>query len=170
MPNYQPISGIVTAYEDLNVADSATRGCYKIMTVRSGDAQITNFIISPYTYFLDGIIITRGVRVMAFYDADAPVILIYPPQFRALVVAKETAKRNVTVDFFDNELVDTNGMLKLNITPSTKVMLRNGQPFTQSPANHYLIAAYGATTRSIPAIARPSQIIVLCKHPYKPAD
>ncbi|NLK39950.1 MAG: hypothetical protein GX303_06900 [Clostridiales bacterium] len=165
MPNYQSISGKVIAYEDFPVGDAAALGCYKIITLRSDDAQITRFITSPYTYFVDGFRISLGSRIAVFYDTDVPTILIYPPQYRAIVVAHENRKRNVTVDFFDTDLVDSKGRLKLIVSPSTKIILRNGQPFTQNPASHYLIVIYGATTRSIPAITNPNQIIVLCKQP-----
>lgn len=162
MPNYVPVVGIVTSFEDFPVGDSNTIGCYKIMSVANGDAQIINFVISPYTYFVNGAMIAVRDSVSVFYDADAPVPLIYPPQFRAVVVAREMRGKNVTVDYFDSELVNRSGLLKLNILTSTSVILTNGQLFTNNPANHYLIAVYGATTRSIPAIARPSQVIVMC--------
>lgn len=165
MPNYQSISGMVAAYEDYPIGDAAAQGCYKILTLKSADAQVTNFITSPYTYFVDDFMLSSGSRVTVFYDADAPVPLIYPPQYRAVVVAQDNRNRNVTVGFFDSNLVDSTGMLKLSIVPSTKIILRNGQRFTQNPANHYLIVVYGPTTRSIPAMARPSEIVVLCKQP-----
>ena len=34
--------------------------------------------------------VTLGDMVTGFYDANAPVPLIFPPQFRAIVMAKDT--------------------------------------------------------------------------------
>lgn len=165
MPNYQSVSGVVVACEDFPMADAAARGCYKIMTVRGEGAEVARFVITPYTYFVAGFVVRPGSRVIAFYDADLPVPMIYPPQYRAVVVAQEKKAQNVAVDFFDANLVSGRGTLKLNIAPSTKVLLRNGQPFTQNPANHYLVAVYGAATRSMPAQTRPSEVVVLCTQP-----
>lgn len=67
--------------------------------------------------------------------------------------------QNVKVDYFNEQLVISDGTLKLNITPFTQITLENGQAFT---ANHNLIIVYGPTTRSIPAITTPYRIIIMC--------
>ena len=88
-------------------------------------------------------------------------------------MAKAMPYPNVKVDYFNEKLLSSDGMLKLNIAPSTQVVLENGQLFTENPANRYLIVVYGATTRSIPAQTSPEQIVVMCQkifyryHPYK---
>jgi hypothetical protein len=77
-------------------------------------------------------------------------------------MAKTMPYPNVKVDYFNKELLSSDGMLKLNISPTTQVVLENGQIFTEIPASRYLIVVYGATTRSIPAQTTPEQIIVMC--------
>ena len=100
--------------------------------------------------------------VTGFYDADAPVPLIFPPQYRAIVMTIDSPYQSVKVDFFNRQLESSDGSLKLNISPSTQILLENGQLFNRNPANRNLIVVYGATTRSIPAQTTPYQIIVMC--------
>ncbi len=103
-----------------------------------------------------------GDRITGFYDANAPVPLIYPPQYRAIVMAKDNPYQNVKVDYFNSQLVSSDGMLKLNISPNTLILLENGQAFTGNLSNRNLIVVYGATTRSTPAQTTPYKIIVMC--------
>jgi hypothetical protein len=100
--------------------------------------------------------------VTGFYDGDAPVPLIFLPQYAAIVMAKDAPGQNVFVDFFDRQLISSDGSLRLNISQDTRILLENGQLFNRNPANRYLIVVYGATTRSIPAQTTPTQIIVMC--------
>jgi hypothetical protein len=88
--------------------------------------------------------------------------MIFPPQYRALIIAKDSNVRSVKVDYFDNDLVSSDGQLKLNITDKTKIVLRNGQAFSKSPANRNLIVIYDVSTKSIPAQTTPSEIIIWC--------
>ena len=124
--------------------------------------QIVNFVVAPTTYFINQTIVTVGDQVTGFYDANAPVPLIYPPQYAALVMNKETSGQFVTVSHFDDQLVSSDHTLQLLVGPGTQVVLQNGQPFNGQLANRDLIVVYGASTRSIPAQTTPSQIIVLC--------
>jgi hypothetical protein len=44
-------------------------------------------------------------------------------------LAKESPYQNVKVDYFNWNLVSSNGQLKLNISPFTQILLTNGQAF-----------------------------------------
>ena len=163
MVNFKSFRGIVTQISDFAIGQNGEdAGCYQLMTVEDGNGGIVNFVISPTTYFVNEEIVTRGNMVTGYYDGDAPVPLIYPPQYQALVVVKENNAQNVKVDFFNSQLLSSDGQLKLNLSPYTQVLLRNGQPFTKNPANRNLIVLYGPTTRSIPAQTTPFKIIVWC--------
>ncbi|PIC63931.1 hypothetical protein CSV79_09070 [Sporosarcina sp. P13] len=162
MMNFFSFSGIVTMIDDFSIGQNNEVGCYKVLTVDNGYGDIVNFVAEPTTYFVDHAVIRRGDRVTGFYDADAPVPLIFPPQFRALVMTIDSPYQNVKVDYFNRRLESSDGMLQLNLSPQTKITLENGQPFTGNPARRNLIVVYGATTRSIPAQTTPSQIIVMC--------
>ncbi|MFJ8264031.1 hypothetical protein ACIQ4I_19150 [Rummeliibacillus sp. NPDC094406] len=163
MVNFKSFRGIVTQINDFMIGQNGEgEGCYTLMTVEDGIGGIVNFVISPTTYFVNQEIVILGDRITGYYDGDAPVPLIYPPQYRALVVVKENNYQNVKVDFFNNQLLSSDGQLKLNISPYTTVLLTNGQPFSKNPANRNLIVIYGPTTRSIPAQTTPYKIIVWC--------
>lgn len=163
MTNFQSFYGVVTMINDFLIDQTSEKdGCYKLISVEDGNGSLVNFVVEPCTYFVNQEIVTAGDMVTGFYDADAPVPLIFPPQFRAIVMAKDTKFTNVKVAYFNNQLVSSDNTLKLNIAPYTQILLRNGQPFTRNPANRNLIVIYGPTTRSIPAQTTPYKIIVLC--------
>lgn len=137
-------------------------GCYKLFSVDNGHGNEVNFVVQPTTYFVDHVMVVVGDRITGFHDANAPVPLIYPPQYRALVMAKDNPYQNVKVSYFNSQLLSSDGMLKLNISPNTLILLENGQSFSGNVANRDLIVVYGATTRSIPAQTTPFKIIVMC--------
>ncbi|WP_195428760.1 hypothetical protein [Clostridium sp. D46t1_190503_E9] len=160
---FAAFSGTVTMIEDFYTGqDNPSLGCYKLMSLETMDMGPVNFVISPETYFVDHTVIKVGDKVTGFFDANAPVPLIYPPQYRAIVMAKNTGAENVTVDYFNKQLVSSDGNLKLNIGPSTEIILTNDQIFNRYPGNRNLIVVYGPTTFSIPAQTTPYKIIVLC--------
>ena len=160
MVNFFSFSGTVAAIDEFMTGNG--EGCTQLMTVQNDNGDIVNFVVSPTTYFVDQAMVSIGDRVTGYYDGNAPAILIYPPQYPALVVVKESPYQNVKVGYFDNQLVSSDGQLKLNLSPLTSIILRNGQRFTQYPAGRNLIVIYGASTRSIPAQTTPSTIIVWC--------
>ena len=163
MKKFEPFHGMITMIDDFWIDESGeSAGCYKLMSVDNGYGSLVKFVVSPDTYFVDHVMVAEGDMVTGFYDVNAPVPLIFPPQFRAIVMARDTLYQNVKVDYFNNQLVSSDNTLKLNIAPYTKIVLQNGQSFTRSPANRNLIVIYGATTRSIPAQTSPYKIVVMC--------
>jgi hypothetical protein len=163
MTNFYSFHGTVTEIRDFYTGQNGEKeGCNKFITVENGLGTIVNFVVSPTTYFVDHVMVTVGDRMTGYYDGDAPTLLIYPPQYQALVMVKENPNQNVKVDYFNSQLVSSDGQLRLNISPYTKIILTNGQLFTRNPANRDLIVIYGPTTQSIPAQTTPYRIIVLC--------
>ena len=156
-------SGAVTRIEDFYPSpNDSSAGCYKLMSLESIAKGPVNFTISPGTYFVNHEVVEVGDEVTGFYDVNAPALLIYPPQYPAIVIAKNTDIQNVTVDYFNDQLISSDGNLKLNITPTTEIILTNDQIFNRYPGNRNLIVVYGPTTKSIPAQTTPYKIIVLC--------
>jgi hypothetical protein len=166
MTTFGSFSGVITMIDDFRTQTGESIGCYKLMTVEKRDGNIVNFVITPGTYFVDYLMMHVGDAVIGFYDANAPAPLIYPPQLRAIVMAKLKPNENVKVDYFNEQLVSSDGTLKLNLAPFTQIILQNGQRFTGNPANHTLIVIYGPTTRSIPAQTTPYRIIVMCPNSH----
>lgn len=163
MVQFISFHGIIRALEDFPVGNDETeKGCFKTMTVEDETGEIVNFIISPSTYFVDRTIVFVGDHVTGYYDGNAPAPLIYPPQFQALIVVKDTPYPNVKVDHFNDQLISSDGQLRINIGHNTKRLLVNGQPYLKSPADRNLIVIYGASTKSIPAQTTPYEIIIWC--------
>lgn len=163
MVHFFSFRGTVTDISDFLIgANGEGEGCYTMFSVDNGEGATVHFVVSPTTYFVDQAMVVVGDRVTGYYDGDAPVPLIYPPQYRALVMVKDNPYQNVKVDYFDSQLVSRDGQLKLNLSPYTPIVLTNGQAFTRNPANRNLIVIYGPSTRSIPAQTTPYRIIVWC--------
>lgn len=163
MINFYSFHGVVTMISDFFTGQNGEgEGCYKLISVENAGGAIVNFVVSPTTYFVDHAMVSVGDRVTGYYDGNAPVPLIYPPQYRALVMVKDSAYQNVKVAYFDSQLVSSDGQLQLNLSPYTQMVLTNGQSFSKNPANRNLIVIYGPATKSIPAQTTPYRIIVLC--------
>lgn len=163
MKKFQSFHGMITMINDFVISGNGEgSGCYKLMSVDDGYGTLVNFVVTPTTYFVDHVMVTPGNMVTGFYDANAPVPMIFPPQFRTIVMSRDTEYQNVKVDYFNSQLVSSDNSLKLNISPHTQIVLENGQAFNNNPANRNLIVVYGATTKSIPAQTTPYKIIVMC--------
>ncbi len=148
----------------MSITNMSDDGCSsKMYQVEDAMGSITNFIVTPQTYFVDFEKIYPGMEATFFYDAGAPVPLIYPPQFNAVVVASDEEDENVMVGRFGANLVSQDRSLKLIMSPSTEIELTNGQPFNGSFINRDIVVVYGATTRSIPPQTTPEKIVVLCR-------
>ena len=154
---YLGLQGIVTNISNLN------DGCTKLFEVRDQNGRITNFVITPCTYFINQANIAKGMSITVFYDADAPAVLIYPPRLQATVVASNNLNKNVKVDYFDANLLSQDKAMQLNISENTEIIMENGQSFTGNLGNHYLVVIYTTSTRSIPAQTTPEKVIVLCQ-------
>ena len=163
MINFYSFQGTVTMISDFNtVQNGEGEGCYKLISVDNGLGASVNFVVSPTTYFVDHVMVAVGDRVTGYYNGNAPVPFIYPPQYQALVMVKNSSFQNVKVDYFNSQMVSSDGQLQLTISPNTQIVLTNGQPFSRNPVNRDLIVIYGPATRSIPAQTIPYRIIVLC--------
>lgn len=155
--NYIPFEGIVTKISNFN-----NDACSLLFEVQNATKGIVNFVITPDTYFVNQTKITVGMPITAFYDGNAPAILIYPPQYQAIVVSPNNQRTNIKVSRFDRNLISEDGTLKLNIGRNTDIVMENGQSYRGTLQNKNLIVLYGASTRSIPAQTTPDKIIVLC--------
>ncbi len=170
MNSRPPMSSIISKKQFMYVQGTVTgisnfsaNGCTKLFQVMDEQGNITNLVIQPDTYFVDNIRFGVGMPIIGFYDGNAPVPLIYPPQFQAVVVAMNNQWENITVDYFNRSLVNSDNTLKLNISDSTDIVLENGQMYDGNLANRNLIVIYGNTTRSIPAQTTPKKVIVMCE-------
>jgi len=158
---YLGFQGEVTDIIEMGM-NSREYGCNKLMQVEDSNGQIVNFVVSWQTYFLNGVKINVGDEIVGFYNANAPAILIYPPQFHAEIIVLLSPGELVKVDYFDENLLSSDGMLRIMPDGSTEIISRNGQDFTADLGDRNLIVTYSRSTRSIPAQAVPEQIVVMC--------
>ncbi|MDF2881596.1 MAG: hypothetical protein K0R54_2153 [Clostridiaceae bacterium] len=164
MKKFASFHGTITMINDFEVSSKGEgAGCYKLMTVQNQSGDIVNFVVEPATYFVNHLMVSIGDMITGFYDANAPAILIFPPQYKAIVMVRDSVYENVKVDYFNDELVSSDNTLKLNIAPCTKLLLENDQAFINNPGNRNLIVVYGPSTKSIPAQTVPYKIIVMCE-------
>ncbi|MDP4087391.1 MAG: hypothetical protein Q8934_22770 [Bacillota bacterium] len=162
MTKFYSFHGTITMITDLLGQNGEGDGCKKLISVNNKLGALVNFVVSPSTYFVDHVMVAIGDRVTGYYDGNAPTLLIFPPQYQALVMVKDSPSQNVKVDYFNSQLESRDGHLRLNISPYTQIVLTNGQLFTRNPANRDLIVIYGPATKSISAHTTPYRIIVLC--------
>ena len=135
--------------------------CQQMITVQNTEG-VHNFIISPETYVIDMVRLRSGMQVSAFYDANRPVPLIYPPQYQAVIVGRNVPNEKIYVGYFDENLKATDEQLKLNISRGTEIITANGQQYLCPVGQNTLIVYYTMTTRSIPPQTTPRKIIVMC--------
>lgn len=162
MSSFFPITGTVISIDPFPISTNDKSACSLLIGIRSRNQDLTYFIVDSNTYFVNHVTLRRGDSITAFYDTAVPVALIFPPRYRAVVIAKNTRDHFVTVDYFNNELISSDNKLKLNISPRTRLLLTNNQTYLGSLLNKNLVVVYNFTTKSIPALTTPSQVIVLC--------
>lgn len=138
-------------------------GCTIFVTLEDKEGNTVNFILSPDTYVVDFVTLSEGMDVTFWYRTDEPMLLIYPPQYNAAVVAKVQSSRMIDVDYYNSSLVNEGQTLRLNIDGSVSLRTTNNQYFQASPAGQNLVVIYDTSTRSIPAQTTPREIIVLCR-------
>ena len=145
-----------------------------ILTVETEKKEpiVTIFTISDETLLFNGGTakeiqqkeLVKGQRIEAYYDKTKARIMIYPAQITPeLIIAHDS--KNVgfaKVGIFDDQLTSEDNQLKLNITKDTLVVNKQGENIVQKNfAGHELIVFYKSSTRSIPAQAIPSKVVVL---------
>lgn len=160
--SYSPFYGTVTEitpYEGMNRRNS---GCSQLVTVEDEEGMVVQFIVSPNTYTVNAVTLYESLPVVMFYDRNAPTALIYPPRYRAEIVAENIPDVSIAAGYFDRNFTNTDQTLRLNVAPSTVVVTANNQNYTGSVGGRNLIVLYGQTTRSIPAQTTPDKIIVMC--------
>ena len=158
MREFTPISGTIVSIENFD----PTTYCTLLIGIRSQNQEMNYFIVDLETYIVNDVTLRRGNMVTAYYDASLPVPLIYPPRYRAVVISRTSRDYFVKVASFDENLVSSDGTLRLNIAPQTAVLLPNNQRYLGALENRDLVVLYRNSTKSIPALTTPSKVIVLC--------
>lgn len=146
----------------INVADTEEDCCTLRVSMRTEEGAVT-ILVAGETYVADNMRLRPGMRVAVFYDGSLPVPLIYPPQYKAVLIIRLQRGQYVAFNYFDRNLLAEDQSLQLNLANRTRIESANGQQFSCSPGNHVLLVFYGITTRSIPPQTTPDRIIVFCE-------
>ena len=156
------VQGTIVDIVPTRMGNRRADGCMMFVTVEDMDGNTVNFLISPNTYVVDFDTLSVGMNCTFWYDSNAPMPLIYPPQYNAVVVAQTKNGRMVNVGYYNDMLVNEDQTLQLNMDGSVNVRTTNNQYFQGNPANHNLVVIYNTSTRSIPAQTTPERVYVLC--------
>jgi len=157
MPTYATITGTILRISNQN------RDCCTRMITLTTDQGIVNVLLDTQTLVIDGRSLSAGMRIAAFYDSMSPVPLIYPPQYRALLITILRQGEQAFVGHFNRDLISSDNSLRLQIGPATNVTTANGQSCRCCPEGNTLLVLYTNTTRSIPPQTTPRRVIVLCE-------
>ncbi len=161
-PRFQRVEGTITDIMPAGGAGGRPGGCGMLVSVDTDDGQTVNMKVVPSTYVVDFETLSTGMRCIFWYPADAPAILIYPPQYTAAAAAEYKSGRMIDVSYYGAGMVNAERTLKLNLDASVEIRTTNEQYYMGSPANNDLLVIYGNSTRSVPAQTTPEKIVVLC--------
>lgn len=166
MSQYTPTSGTILQIEWQN-DNPDQMGCSLNVTFQSMDQGLIHMIVDGTTYVMNNCPLRVGDQVTFFYLTDAPVPMIYPPQYRAAAAVHTPSGTYASLDVFTqsanhSQLTNSDDTLRLNLSNTTIMMLANGQPFGGVLSGKLLLVIYSATTRSIPAQTTPEKIVVFC--------
>ncbi|HPU63216.1 MAG TPA: hypothetical protein PK304_03595 [Mobilitalea sp.] len=150
--------GTVTEIETLKDDRNKTR-----LTLIDKDGLEAQFTITADTYLTNNEKIEVGSVVTGYYDAKVFRIMIYPPQYEAVVLNIERPDYKVKADFFDNKLISADKSLKLKIGSTTEIIYMDGKKYSGKPVNSNLVVIYDKVNESMPAQTEPVKIIVLEK-------
>ena len=104
-----------------------------------------------------------GCYVTAFINGRKPIIAIYPPKFYPELVVVRKGEQNsfVQIGMFDEQLVSEELDLKLIVGEETDIVNCFGEPLAEDDIkNSYAFVFYTSSTRSVPAQATVSKVII----------
>lgn len=162
--NYMKYAGIITEIEkdkeEVRVTVENDEKAIMILRLNK-ETQLFN---SGTTESVDYEKLEKGATVEAYYDKNAPMILIYPATVtpELVVVKDEQLFGEVKVGKFDEDFLSLDEQLKLNINEETPMFNEQGEKIEIADlADKDLIVFYTATTKSIPPQTAPSKIIAM---------
>lgn len=160
MSSYLSVTGVITQIQPF-IDNSTNYGCTLIFTVRTASQGEVQFTLNGDTYVVDNTPFNPGDRITLFYDGNAPMPLIYPPRYQAVVAAIAGFYQYYLGEFY-NSFISTDGQLQINNEVQLNSYLPNGQVYNGALAGKILLVEYTSSTRSIPALVNPNRIIVFC--------
>ena len=161
MSAYPSITGVIQAVSGFQDGQAGSP-CSFLLELQTAGGPVS-LLLNGGTYVYGCQPLAPGDPITAFYDPDAPMVLIYPPRYTALAVAKTGSGLQAVLDVFSQDLINSEGTLKLEPDQTTQISTPNGQKPLAIPGDSFLLVLYSKTTRSIPAVTVPEAITVFCK-------
>ena len=140
------------------------------VTIEDTDGNQAVLVINEETVFPFEKEFAVGGTITGWYRTNAPMILIWPPQYNIAVLAADAPEgSNIKVDRFttwaDREggyMISQDKMFAFITDDETKIVLANGEDFTNGDIEgRSIIVIYDISTRSIPEMATANKLIVL---------
>lgn len=158
---YNSFTGTVTNINPVYDTDGNPVSGKKFIQTENEEGMQVNFSVNENTYWFNADSVKVGDSVTGFYEADRPVIMIYPPQYEANILAVNVKDQQLKADIFDENLLSADKELKLNIAKDTKILNQSGEVYKGKLTSQKLLVVYTFTTKSLPAQTTPEKIIVL---------
>lgn len=160
-PRFGQVRGTIVDIGSTMQGNRRANGSVLFLTIEKEDGEIVHVILSPATYVVDFKTLSAGMDCTFWYFADAPMLLIYPPQYNAAVAAENRNDRMIDVSRYGRNMTNQEKTLQLKLDGSVDIRTTNNQYFQGSPEGHDLVVLYETSTRSIPAQTTPKEIVVL---------
>jgi len=156
------VTGIVVSIEMINNL--------RHVEIEDAEGNTAILVLSDETVFPFSEDFAVGDEVTGWYDANTPMIMIYPPQYTILVFSSRMGDdRNIKVDRFHawgedgmGQMISSDEMFVFTTDENTEIVLQDGQDFSDGDLNNRkIVVIYGASTRRIPEQATADKLIVL---------
>ena len=105
-----------------------------------------------------------GDKVSIYVSSNTPVMLSYPPQYKPalLVVNKSEEYTEHKLDHFNEELISSDNMVKINESSLNLIeSVYNDSIISDLLKDQLLLVFYAQATRSIPALVSVKKVIIL---------
>ena len=164
-PHYLYTTGTVESVENYN----GQKGWFLVRII-DNDGNPAYLVITDRTVFPFKSTIVTGDVVTGFYLADAPMSLIWPPQYNtAIFVSGMPADGNIRADRFytwedgmDGYMLAQGGQFAFRIDGNTEIVLANGDDFSDGEIEgRRMVVIYDGSTKSLPEMATAIKVIVL---------
>ena len=164
-PHYLSTTGTVISVEDYEGQDG-----WRLVNITDENGNPATLLITDKTVFPFASEFEVGDVVTGYYLADAPMILIWPPQYdTAILVAGIPEGKTAIADRFyamesnPDFMLSQSGQLAFRTDENTEIVLANGDDFSDGEIEgRRMVVIYGPfVTASYPAQATATKVIVL---------
>jgi len=158
--NYGQIMGTIEEIIPFFNSDGDINEDTPRVMLKDSSGQLTAFIVTEYTYIPENTRLEIGAAMVGIYDLNAPMSMIYPPQYSALVLAPAEGIQGVKVERFDENLLSADGELQL-LPGDYPIYYYNGIAFEGNLTGRLVAVFSSVMMPSFPAQTTPDRIVVL---------